>query len=268
MKDAYQAAVKGTISTRLELDFGIDMSDAEIDNIVTVVLDLNLKSTQTPEFKEICGVVLRGAPGSPGSQCLIRKAADNAMLPAINIGVSGADRVEETLPSLCRPTFSYLSRDRTKLLQNELDKIEAELETVGLNTQQATLAAVEVLKMIENILREVCLANGLADGSGGVVVQKLNKKGVATTKKLLGMGAYLSECKAIKDHLSSELYGRLQNIRESRNQFSHEPGLFCSVYKGLEFKLLAIQVLKAVSLPTSTLATREPRSRIFPSLFW
>jgi hypothetical protein len=268
MKDAYQAAVKGTICAQLELDFGIDISDAEIDNIVTVVLDLNLKSTQTPEFKSICRAVLRGAPGSPGSQCLIRKAADNAMPPAINIDVSGADRVEETLPSLCRPTFSYLSRNRTKLLHNELDKILAILETEGLNKEQATLAAVEVLKMIEKILREVCLANGLADGSGGVVVQKLNKKGVATTMKLKGMGAYLIECKAIKDRLSPELHGRLHNIRESRNLFSHESGLFCDVSKGLEFYFLAIQVLKAVSPPTATLATREPRSKMFPSLFW
>jgi hypothetical protein len=113
-----------------------------------------------------------------------------------------------------------------------------------------------VLKTIENVLREVCLANGLADGSGGVVVQKV-KRGVSTTKKLNGMGAYLIECKAIKKHLSPQLHGRLHKIRESRNQFSHESGLYCSASKGLEFCLLGFEVLNAVSLEASPVLMLE-----------
>jgi serine/threonine protein kinase len=157
-----------------------------------------------------------------------------------------------------KAAFSYLSRDRANLLLGELERIQAELKkTFGscINAREATAAAVEVLKTIENILREVCLANGMADGSGGVVVQKV-KRGVTTTKKLHGMGAYLIECKAIKEHLSPQLHGRLHKIRESRNQFSHESGLFCSASKGLEFCLLGFEVLKAVSPPTATLETK------------
>jgi hypothetical protein len=173
---------------------------------------------------------------------------------------SSAKLREEKQDAASRPTvaddsFSYLSRDRAKLLLDELGRIQAELKTVGSNAREATAAAVEVLKTIENILREVCLANGMADGSGGVVVRKV-KRGMTTTKKLHGMGAYLIECKAIKDHLSPQLHGRLHKIRESRNQFAHESGLFCSASKGLEFCLLGFEVLKAVSPATATLESK------------
>jgi hypothetical protein len=68
-------------------------------------------------------------------------------------------------------------------------------------------------------------------------------------KRLHGMGAYLLDCKAIKDHLSHQLLGRLFSIRESRNLFSHESGIFCQASKGLEFCLIGFELLDAVSPP-------------------
>jgi hypothetical protein len=165
------------------------------------------------------------------------------------------DAASSPAPATTDGSFSYLSRDRANLLVEELERIQAELKTVGSNAREATAAAVEVLKATENILREVCLANGMADGSGGVVVQKV-KRGVTTTKKLHGMGAYLIECKAIKDHLSPQLHGRLHKIRESRNMFSHESGILCSASKGLEFCLLAFEVLEAVSHQAALLESK------------
>jgi serine/threonine protein kinase len=152
-------------------------------------------------------------------------------------------------------SFSYLSRDRAKLLLDELERIQAELKTVGSNAQEATAATVEVLKTIENTLREVCLANGLADDEGGVVVQKV-KKGVSRAMKLHGMGAYLIECEALKAHLPKPILTRLHAAKTFRNQFANGSGLLCEASKGKEFCVLGFEVLKAVSLPIMALESK------------
>jgi hypothetical protein len=107
-----------------------------------------------------------------------------------------------------------------------------------------------VLKRIEGILKEICLANGLADGDGkGGVVARLVKKGVATTKKLHGFGPYLLDgikpLPRVKEHISPQLQGRLFKIREDRNTFSHESGILCQASKGLEFCVIGLELLEA-----------------------
>jgi hypothetical protein len=116
---------------------------------------------------------------------------------------------------------------------------------VGSDAKKATAGTVEALKTIEGTLREVCLANGLADGEGGVVVQKV-KKGVSRPMKLHNMGAYLIECEAMKAHLPKPLLTRLHRAKETRNQFVHESGLLCEASKGLDFCLLGFELLEAV----------------------
>jgi hypothetical protein len=136
--------------------------------------------------------------------------------------------------------FRYLSHERARLLLAELERSQAELDTGGSNAEEATSAGCQVLRTIENILREVCFTNG------GVVVQKV-KNGVTTAMKLRGIRAYILECKAIKAHLSIPVINRLLKAKDDRDRFSAEPGLLMRASKGLEFCALGFELLEEVT---------------------
>jgi hypothetical protein len=194
------------------------ITEAEMDDLGIVIKSLHKRRM----LKEIDIFRAGGGAGGVGD---IKEDKDGA----------GASEVE-TL-------FLYLSSDRAKLRRDELEGHQVVLQAVGSDAKKATAGTVEALKTIEGTLREICLANGLADGEGGVVVQKV-KKGVSRPMKLHNMGAYLTECEAMKAHLPKPLLTRLH--KEIHNQFVHESGLLCEASKSLDFCLLGFELLEAV----------------------
>jgi serine/threonine protein kinase len=147
--------------------------------------------------------------------------------------------------------FKHLSGIRTTFMRKEFEKLQEQLHRADpANAQATSNTCVEVLKRIEGILKEICLANGLADDDGkGGVVARLVKKGVVTTKKLHAFGPYLLDgivpLPRVKEHISPQLQGRLFKIREDRNTFSHESGILCQASKGLEFCVIGLELLEA-----------------------
>jgi hypothetical protein len=124
------------------------------------------------------------------------------------------------------------------------------LQQEGVTVQEATAATVLVLKQIEAVLREVCLANGLSDGQGAIVVKKKGKNGQASPKKLHGFGSYLIECHALKAHLSKPLLNRLHQAKDTRNLFAHQP-FMCDASMGLGYCQLGFELLQEVGPPVS-----------------
>jgi hypothetical protein len=147
--------------------------------------------------------------------------------------------------------FKHLSAIRTTFMRKEFEKLQAQLHHADpANAQATSSACVEVLKRIEGILKEICLANGLADDDGkGEVVARLVKKGVTTTKKLQCFGPYLiygiKPLPRVNEHISPELIGRLFKINKERNTLSHESGILCQASKGLEFCVIGLELLGA-----------------------
>jgi hypothetical protein len=138
------------------------------------------------------------------------------------------------------------------LLRNEFERLQATLQNstdakFGVSAEEVTSTAVEVLKNIEDTLREICLVNGLADGSG-LSREKISKKGQKSTKRLFGFGSYLIECEAMKKHLSKTLMSRLHKVKDDRNQFAHGSGLLCKASRGLGYCVLGFELLEEVGL--------------------
>eukprot|EP00935_MAST-01C_sp_MAST-1C-sp1_P000870 g870.t1 len=145
--------------------------------------------------------------------------------------------------------FKYLSPERGTLHRNEFKRLEDRLNKGGMGAEETSSAGVDAIKHIEGVLREVCLCNGLDDGSGGVVV-KSTKNSRVIQKKLHGMGAYLLQMKPMKAPLSKQLGSQLWKAKDVRNTVSHDTFLL-PVGKGLEYCMLGLELLKQVGSPVS-----------------
>jgi hypothetical protein len=145
------------------------------------------------------------------------------------------------------------------MLRNELKDLDAKLKKGG-EASVVSDNAVTVLKLVEAITKEICIANCETDGEGGVVVVKM-KKGKRTTKKLNTLGAYLIECDAMKKKLSKQLMTRLhQTILSDRNRIQHEKGVLYQASKGLEYCCIGFELLDAVKPHNSQM---EAEKRFF-----
>jgi serine/threonine protein kinase len=201
-----------------------------------------LKKEQRPKIPDNCNPLLRSIIERCWHQNPAKRPAAQVVLDRLQV------EIDRAAPA---SGFQPLSGVRTSLMRTEFEKLQAELEhAVSADPKATNSTCREVLIRIEGVLKEICLANGMADddGKGGVVAQ-LVKKGVATTKKLHGFGPYLIDgigpLPEIKKHISAQLQGRLFKIRDDRNVFSHESGILCQASKGLEFCVLGLELLEA-----------------------
>jgi serine/threonine protein kinase len=270
--DADQTAITVVMTRNVDGDYSSELEDIDKARLFLIdtsgTLDLTAFNSAAPHVpcthwnasKDGTEVPpgLLGALFAFATESCLRSSSQRQNAKTVTFGVVQQEREQKLAEGwkLCgagasevETLFSYLSSDRAKLLRDELKGHQVVLQAVGSDAKKATASTVEALKTIEGMLRETCLANGLADGEGGVVVQKV-KKGISRPMKLHGMGAYLIECEAMKAHLPKPLLTRLHAAKTARNQFAHGSGLLCEASKGLDLCLLGFELLEAVSPAT------------------
>jgi hypothetical protein len=154
-----------------------------------------------------------------------------------------------------RSELQYLDSSKVSELHEELCCLKNKLRG-GDSAVEESFNTVEALKILEKICREVCLANGMGDGGGGVVAKSTSKDGRENTRRVNGFGGYLQECKPLKKHLNSSnerkrLMTKLYAAKEDRNTIQHTPGILYQASKGLGYCQIGVDLLNEVTSPAA-----------------
>jgi serine/threonine protein kinase len=137
--------------------------------------------------------------------------------------------------------FVQLDRGTSVRFREEVKRLKIVFGQANLTAKEVSDAAVDVLKQIEDMLREICLMNGLAnEKEGGLVTSR--------GRSVCVMGGYLTQCKALKKHLTKPLLSALHNpVKLDRDIISHARGLLYDASKGRKYCGIAEKLLDEVS---------------------
>jgi hypothetical protein len=175
-------------------------------------------------------------------------------------------------PPIDGQAFTPLDPECHTRLCSELESLKCKiLDSRGdADILAASVAAVDVLKLVEKILEEACHANGLADATdGGLTKFKEKPDGRCHRQRLHSMGQYLRECIPLKNHLPKTLISRLHKpIAADRNKMAHEAGWLLRSSKGLEYCDIGSELLEklkpigwlVMDVPKVTRAMSAPAS--------
>jgi hypothetical protein len=146
--------------------------------------------------------------------------------------------------------FQSLSHECAGDLRKELQRLKAIIADKAYAAEEISSATVDVLKLVEKTLKEVCFVNGLANDDGGLAKEGKGKDGKVLKKTKCALGQYLRECKPLESHLSKQLMSKLIEgpmlIAEDGNWIQHEAGILYTSVKGMEYCRIGEALLSEV----------------------